>query len=179
MASEYTLPVMIVLGLGGKPHSGKTLAAEAIAQNFVGVKVYSFSALICEEMGVKREETDARFVQDWGTMRRKESEFYWCDRLFPRMIEECPAFAVIPNVRMFPEIAWIRKLGGHLIRYTRLDLDGTPWITNDRDMNHELETALDDFNWDHYITVKHGEKRLLELQTLALVSFIVEKRAAL
>lgn len=132
--------------------------------------------MICEELGVVRSQvTEPRILQDHGSKRRQEDEFYWVKRLVAAMERDQPTIAVIPNIRMLTEVAAVRKLGGALIRYTRLDVDGSLWLANDRDMNHVLETALDDFNWDFYITAKHGEQALLQLQTLALVTYLKER----
>lgn len=166
---------MLVLGLGGKPHSGKTLSAETILARHPGTKLYSISDMICEELGVVRSEVkDPRILQNHGTLRRSQDELYWINRVIEAIDRDRAPLAVITNVRMLTEVAGVRKFGGYLIRYTRLDVDGGPWITNDRDMAHVLETALDDFNWDFYITVKHGQQSLLQLQTLTLVGYLQE-----
>lgn len=163
----------LVLGLGGKPHSGKTMAADALTKAHFNAKVYSISDLICEELGVTRSHVkDARILQDHGQSRREEDPLYWVCRIEKRIVDESPEVAIIPNIRAFTEVDMVRRLCGRLIRYTRLNPDGTCYAANDRDMNHPLETALDNFNWDHYITVKQGESPLLEAWTLALVAYL-------
>lgn len=169
---------MLVLGLGGKPGSGKTTAAEAIRACLPEeTRIYSVSEIICEEMGVKREDVkDARVLQDYATKKRKIDAMHYCKKIVQALTRDAPQIAVIPNIRTMEEIAVVRFFGGSLIRYTCLDVDGSVLVTNDRDMNHPLETALDDFNWDFYITARCGESRLVGIQTMGLVHFLHERR---
>jgi hypothetical protein len=167
---------VLVLGLGGKPGSGKTTAAEAIQRRFAGTVIYSVSDLICAELGVKREDVkDARILQDHGTRQREKDELYWIKQILDRITVERPRIAVIPNVRMLTEVAGVRYLRGHLIRCTCLDVDGSEYSKNDRDMAHVLETELDDFNWDFYIAARCGQSRLLEMQSVTLVEYLIDR----
>lgn len=169
---------MLVLGFGGKPGSGKTTAADAIKASFPGVGVYSVSDLICAELGVKREDVkDARILQDHGTRQREKDRNYWIKKVLDSIRQDDPRIAVIPNIRMHTEVLGVRILHGRLIRYTCLNANGTEYNANDRDMKHVLETELDDFNWDHYITAKCGESRLVELQTFSLVGYLLHRES--
>jgi hypothetical protein len=169
---------MLVLGLGGKPHSGKTVAAETIVKRYPDSKIYSISELICEELGLRREEVrDASILQDHGALRRKENPNYWSEKILRAVRRDSPRIAVIPNVRTMQEIETFRSVGARFIRYTRLNHDGSPYIANDRNMTHPLETELDSFNWDFYITTKTAQEILAQAQTLALVEWIFHQES--
>jgi AAA domain len=167
---------VLILGFGGKPGSGKTTAADAIKASFAGVVVYSISDLICAELGVKREEVkDARVLQDHGTRQRAKDKLHYTRQIVQQIAKDSPRIAVISNVRMVTEVVGVRALQGHLIRCTCFNIDGSEYSKNDRDMKHALETELDGFNWDHYITAKRGESRLVRMQTVTLVRYLLDR----
>lgn len=166
---------VILLGLGGKPHSGKSVAAEVLRGS--GARIYSISDMICEELGVKRERvSNPRILQDHGHRQREKNPNYWTDKIIAAISTESPDLAVIPNIRMPNEAALVHLVGGHLVRYVRLNGDGSQYVASDRDMNHPLETTLDHFNWDFYITAKGGQRSLIEVQTVALLRYLKESQ---
>ena len=68
-----------------------------------------------------------------------------------------PDVAVCPNLRRPEEAQITRDRGGIVWRVNRLNADGSQFISTTRDPNHELETGLDRWCADRYLTNTTGQ----------------------
>jgi hypothetical protein len=162
---------MIFLALSGKPHAGKDTFANAILNRWPDeTRTYSVSEMICEELGVVRSEVkDARILQACGSKRRREDPFYWIRKVVAAVERERPAIAIFTNLRLINEVTVVRAYGAVTVRLTRLNENGSLYIAGDRDMNDPLETELDNFQFDYFITAKSGQTSWIAAQAIALV----------
>jgi hypothetical protein len=185
---------MILMGLSGRARSGKTACCGAIAEHHRnhaagGVGIYDFGAEVlaeCKEKGLlpatavrsELRPLQLSVLQDWGYRRRQEDARYWIRRLEQRIARENPALALVPNIRYQNEAAWVHGAGGHLVRVVRLNANGTPYISSDRDPNHPSETELEFWPADYYLTARGGDEALLCRQAVALYAWLLERKAA-
>ena len=163
---------MILIGLGNKARQGKDTAGEAIVsyynakryqQAHHGLKVTAPEARIFKFADalykVCREEygmigKNAPLLQQVGEGRRNTFGLnYWIDQLETSMID-FKGVAVITDVRYTNEADWIKSKGGWTIQVSRINEDGSQFITSDRDPNFISEVQLDNYNFDAYIKSK-------------------------
>lgn len=94
----------------------------------------------------------SKLLQWWGTeFRRAQDPDYWVKKgtevieAFRRIHPN--GVVVVPDVRFFNEVGAIQKMGGELLRVSRINKDGTPYVDPSRDANHSSETELDAYLW--------------------------------
>lgn len=149
---------MIIIGISGKKHSGKTTIANHIKSLYPN-KVFDIAfadALkdeVCEWLGINRAilETNKELLrlilQGLGSWRRyKDGEDCWIRKCFGK-INRLPidSIVVIPDVRHVNEAHRISDVGGILWRVNRLECD--------IDDQHESETSLDSYTgWNATIS---------------------------
>ena len=180
---------MILIGLGNKAQNGKDTAGEAIVNYYnLGrgaqvkhgltpatpiVRIYKFAEALykeCRELhGMVGK--DAPLLQRVGHARRQENPTYWINKMFDSIFEYTD-IAVITDVRYKNEANEIKARGGFVINVQRLNADGTPFISLDRDPNHSSEIDLDGYNFDYYLKAKTGETALLGEQAITLIEYI-------
>jgi hypothetical protein len=157
---------VFVIGLGHKCRHGKDTAAAHIVHSTKGqAVVHSFSddlyaiARIIFGMTVK----DAGVLQWLGTEGfRKKNPNTWTDSMYWKLQYKRPRIAVIPDCRFPNEVDFVRQMGGTLIKVSRQNADGSPFVSTDRDPNHPSETALDGYRgWDYHIQVPSGQLNYL------------------
>lgn len=170
----------ILLGFGGKPRSGKDTAALAIVEEFPDTRVYSISELICRELGVKREEVkDVSLLQREGARMAAGNPRFFVEKILGEIERDAPPIAIVPNVRRWEEAEFLRKKDFALVRFVRLNKNGSPFIARDRDPNDPLETDLDFFNWEYRITAKTGQVEWLKSQAVNFVVSLFRKSASI
>jgi hypothetical protein len=162
---------MLKLGFSGKPRSGKDTAAAAIKNSWPDfVKVYSISDLICAELGLVRDEvTDVSILQNHSNFRCAKDSMYWTKQILSAIQRDKPKIAILSNVRRFEEAEKLRLAGFVLVRFTRLNHNGSFFVANDRDMNDALETELDLYNFDFHVISKTGQVEWIQHQAVSLV----------
>lgn len=157
--SKYApIPGTIVIGLGHKARHGKDSAAQIMIESYPQVvKRFALAdALRCycrveHGMTVK----DAPLLQKIGVEMRRRNPNTWIDALYWQLVESAPRIAVITDVRFENEAAFVKQLGGTLVRITRIINDeGDPYQATDRDPNHVSETELNGYPWDESITAR-------------------------
>jgi hypothetical protein len=156
----------LIVGFGSKARQGKDSAAYAIQDyahrlSLAEVRIFKFATALyqeCEEHHGMIGK-DAPLLQRVGQSRRQQNENYWVDRLKFSM-GNFKGIALITDVRHKNEAQWIRDSGGFLVNVTRINDDGTPFISLDRPADHPSETELDDYNWDAYIKTKTNQQAL-------------------
>jgi hypothetical protein len=95
-----------------------------------------------------------KLLQWWGTeYRRSQDTNYWVKKLFASIPVNLD-IALVTDVRFPNEADGIKQQGGYNVNVQRLRLDGTPFYSEDRPVDHISETALDGYNWDYYIKGK-------------------------
>lgn len=177
---------MIVIGVGSKAQQGKSLfcatIAEQCSRNGAKCVEYSISGEIlnhCIREGIlptdaRRETVDPNVLVEAGTWGRAQSKTYWTDKLRARIDAERPAVALIPNVRFPTEQEMVKQFGGFNVRVTRLNPNGSRFISTDRSPNDDCETSLDLAVWDFEIVNHTGRGYWLRRQAIALFEYLRE-----
>ena len=186
---------MLIVGFGNRARQGKDVAGTAIVDFYQReaarvkkcygprvkspvAKLYKFADALYQEcreihgMTVK----DAPLLQRVGMVRRAEDKDYWVKQVEASIRKDSPDIAVITDVRFHNEAGYIKANGGIVVNVSRLNLDGTPYIADDRPSDHPSETALDDYNFDYYIKAHTGESALVEQLAIAIVQFDLVRR---
>ena len=150
-----------VIGLGHKARHGKDTAAEHIIRQTKGAaRRYSFgTGLYAVARALfNMTEKDAPLLQALGTeVGRRHDNDRWVRTTYWQIKDDRPRIALLPDVRFPNEAEFVKSLGGILIKVSRFNTDGTPFVTTDRDPNHPSEISLDSFNgWDYVINAPSG-----------------------
>lgn len=178
----------LIIGFSGRARHGKTICCDAIykhaANKFLMVAVYDIGSMIrrvCIEEGrlpnvqradMTREQLEVLIAV--GKEKRSISENYWVERVLEQIQKEAPAIALCPNLRLPLEADAWRKAGGYVVRCTRLNENGSLFISEDRPPNDITETALEFWPADFYLTTKPDQIELLERQAIALYQYLLE-----
>lgn len=162
-----------VIGIGHKARHGKDSIAEHLAKNY-GAMRFSFSDALYDVARVVfgMREKDAPLLQVLGTdVFRRRDEDVWVRTLYHKMKDKRPALAVISDVRFPNEADMVHDLGGTLIKVSRFNEDGSPFVAPDRPADHPSETGLDNYTaWDFSL---RSEANALP-STLASVDWIAQ-----
>jgi len=113
-----------------------------------------------------------------GHAGRKADPQIWLSRIEQAIQRDNFEVALIPNARIENEVAFVRSRGGYIVKATRLNLNGSPYISPDRDPNHILETCLALAPADFYITCNTGDDELVGLQAVTLYDYIIWREAS-
>ncbi len=177
---------MLIIGFGNRAQNGKDTAGEAVKNYYdnqtallrqhglaggLKVSIVKFAEALYKECREKHgmKEKDPVLLQNVGMSRRQEDSEYWVKRAF----ESIPIgtnVAIFTDVRFLNEAANIKSKGGHLIKVTRLNEDGSRYVASDRPSDHPSETELDDYNYDYHIVSKHVA--LTAEQAITIAEFI-------
>jgi hypothetical protein len=167
---------VLIIGFGGKPLHGKDACCSAIVKEWGEsvVGVFSVSNEICKELGLVRSEVkDVSVLQKHSKMRYDQHTDYWSHRVL-KSISLCKhEISLISNVRRLDEVKFYGDAGAHFVRVIRLNENGSLYIAGDRDLNHELETELDNHNWDYRLVAKTGQADLLGGWAVQLVRYLL------
>lgn len=178
----------MILAFGNKARQGKDTAGEAVVKYyndrqstanrhfihpFPPAKLFKFAdALykVCrEEYGMVGK--DARLLQQIGDGRREEfGHDYWINKL-AEQINAFKGVAVITDIRYTNEADWVKAQGGFVINVTRLNRDGSQFITNDRDPNFISEVQLDNYNFDFYVKSREGDAALTQEMAITIAEY--------
>ena len=140
-----------VVGVSGKPHSGKDVFADYMIANYERVERLNFSDPIIEEVnlwlaksgrcitaGNKSHPAHRKLLQVWGRARRLEEEDYWTSRLIASVTraKRRSDLVIVAGVRAPSDLALVESSGGVCLRVER---PGNPYQAEDA-----IEQALDD-----------------------------------
>ena len=114
---------------------------------------------------------ELQVLVDVGKEMRDEDENFWLERIEKR-IENRPLLVIVPNIRYANEAAWVDERG-FLIRVTALNMNGSPYISPDRDPNHDSETELEFARADYYITAYRDQVDVLRGMAVAVLENIL------
>ena len=179
----------IIFGFSGRARCGKTYSCEAIKRHVINgggtAKIYDVGNMVrlyCIDNGllpqVEREnmtKEQLAILVDIGARQRAVDPEFWCRQMFAAIEAENVDVALIPNLRMQNEVDGVRARGGYVIRVKRLNADGSEYISPDRDPNHFLETSLEFWPADFYITAKSGQAQLIEAFAVAMFDHVLGK----
>lgn len=151
-----------VLGLGHRARHGKDTTARLLARLSNGDCVrYSFADdiyAVCRALHGMTTK-DAPLLQRVGVEMRERDPEVWIRAVYTKIQQDQPKVAVITDVRFPNEADFVRGMGGLMVRVSRFDEDGRPFVAPDRDPDHITEMALaDDAWWDETITNVSGRE---------------------
>lgn len=139
-----------LVGVSGKPHSGKDVFAEFMQAYYRRVARMNFSDPIIDEVNrwlacYGRRITQANkshplhrhLLQVWGRARRYEGEGYWVAKLRESIVEaeKDSDLIIVAGVRAVSDLELIEEMGGVCLRVNR---PGNPYQAED-----PIESALD------------------------------------
>jgi hypothetical protein len=181
---------MIVLGFSGRARHGKTECTEAIYSHIMDnehdsrqARVYDVGNMI-RRMAiaegrlpqVERKDMTKEQLQvliDLGKEMRAVDHNYWVKQIIAAIEQEKPDVAMCPNVRLPQEAEAFESIGGFMVRCTRLNADGSLYISPDRDPNDITETALQFWPCKYHITTVTGvDARLVRMQAVTLFRYL-------
>jgi len=181
----------MIIGFSGRARHGKTESCEAI-KHFVEsyhcshktagiydignqVRLYCIENHLLPQ--VERKDMDSKQLQvliDVGRMKRAQDEDFWMDQIMDAIMRDGRDVALIPNLRYENEVRIVRSFNGYVVRVTRLNRDGSTYISRDRNPNDASETTLQNVPADFYLTVNSGHPALVQQQAVALYKYLVE-----
>lgn len=100
---------------------------------------------------------DARLLQVVGAAYRQQDPDFWIKILRYQIEEENPSVAIIADVRYENEANWIRSFGGNLIKIQRMISPLEQFLATDRQMDHDSERELSEFDWDLILRIEEGD----------------------
>jgi phosphomevalonate kinase len=176
-------PPNLIIGLSGKPRSGKDTVAKMLLALFPGMVPLTFGNAIKEEYDAihgtdtlhderqKLQHRDA--IQDLGDLRRQDDLYYW----IRKTIDREPPF-LLTDVRMPRELDAVWDAHGVMIR-----VESDVSIIRERmgehfhQVHHANETQFDHIDeWDYVIT-NNGTLEELQAQ-VETVAAKIRKRYA-
>lgn len=158
-----------VIGLGHKARVGKDTTAGFIigltggaAERFgFADDLYSIARVM---FGMTTK--DPTLLQVLGTeVFRKKDPDTWINSLYWKLQDRKPSIAVITDCRFPNEAAFVKALGGTMVKIVRLNADDSVFQAPDRNPLHPSESALNDYQgWDHVLVARSGDLQSLYTQ---------------
>lgn len=187
----------VVIGFGHKARQGKGTVVETIVDAYKGeydVRAYGFGDELkaevnqfdqlefCLRNGIQydydRPMTDplcqtehgkqSRLLQFWGDYMRQRDNFYWVKKLGASISKDRPRIALIHDVRYKNEFAFVKAMGGFMVRVQRLG-----YTDLSRDARHISEVDLDNVKFDIEITVNDGEIEQLKNDAITVFNLVL------
>jgi hypothetical protein len=176
----------ILLGIGARAQQGKSSFASAILERCDHVGIHAREYSISDEIivycvaagllppGTRRHECDPNLLVRIASEKRAEDENFWVNQIRAAIESDRKRIevAIIPNVRAESEMRLVKSLSGWTVRVTRLNPNGTRFISRDRDANNILECGLDLAVWDFEIVNISGRPFWLRKQAAALLEYL-------
>jgi hypothetical protein len=129
---------------------------------------------------------DSWLLQAWGTglRRRYFGEDYWVKKTLLNIDHlkkiSNEALILIPDTRFRAEYIVVKnELKGFYIKVLRWNSDGSRFLDQERDINHQSEIELDDILPDYTIEALSGDLAGLKDQSIAVLKNILEKAGRL
>ncbi len=185
----------LIIGASGRARHGKTDFCKAIAGRVNGytwdgqpypgpARLYDIGDLIrryCITQGIlpQVERADMNREQleiliNVGKEKRAVDVNFWIGQMIGQIALDNPSVALLPNIRYENEARAVKQVGGYVVRLTRLNENGSVYISEDRPANDISETALEFWPADFYLTVKNGHAGLLTDQAITLYGYLEE-----
>jgi hypothetical protein len=153
------IPGVKFIGVGHKARHGKDSAVAAIHSVFPRETMrFAFGdPLKCvARVMYGMTEKDGRLLQAMGPQFRAQDPDVWVDAIYWHIDEVRPAVALISDVRYPNEAAFVKAMGGTMVKVERRNEDGSLFIDRERNAQHESEILLDDYQYDHVIVNDGG-----------------------
>lgn len=158
---------MIIIGISGKKHSGKTTLARFGTELIKApTATIAFADSLKEEVakacGVTVDYLEVNktlfrpILQWWGSeWRRKQNPNYWIEKVGEKILAlpDNIMCVFIPDVRFINEANWVTGLGGYIVRVERTGF-------NKKKDEHLSETELDTYKPFHFICNTNGIEML-------------------
>lgn len=160
-----------IIGFGYKARHGKDLAARTIVRRAgLDAHIFNFSDPISAYCRVAcgMKERNPHILQQVGLASRRTNENIWVDAVYGSIQDRCPELALVSGVRFPNEAEMIRATGGFVVHIQRLSEDGSAFVSEDRDPDHDTETALDGFDFDYKIVNRTGQQDRFIQDVLAM-----------
>lgn len=181
----------MLLGFSGRARHGKTVAAEAVYRHALSqgktAKLYDIGDLIrrhCISTGrlpvVERKDMNRDQLEiliNVGKEQRAIDVNFWVKQMMVAIAEENLDVALCPNARFESEVMAIHAAGGFIVRCTRLNPNGSIFISEDRPPNDISETAFEFCPADFYLTSKDGQLDFMAAQAVAVYKFLLEQKS--
>lgn len=178
----------LLIGFSGRAKHGKTECCEGIKQHVESeggtAAIYDIGDMIrryCIETGrlpqIERKDMNREQLTLMiyvGREKRAIDENFWIDQVFDRAAKEKPDVALCPNLRYRNEAEMFKQKGAFVVRVQRLNENGSVYISDDRPPNDPLETELEFWSADFYLTGKPGQIALVKTQALCIYEFLKE-----
>jgi len=169
----------MILGLTGRARAGKSTVADAILEHCDRSGISCGLADIggevlrhCLERGLVPEgasKLDCRPI----LVAEGRKQRGWIDRAVARHAGK--SVCIIPNLRYLDEIAYLRAHHGVLVSITRLNPDGSPYISLNADPNDPSETELLHHPADFYLV--NTDHWVLRRQAVTLFEYLRDAKA--
>lgn len=181
----------LVVGLCGRARHGKDLVAAEMQRQFEGRGQRSFilpvSTIIFEKaraMGIINAPSRERLTPheidvlvQLGRTEREKNPYVWVDELAKRVAGSSDDVALIPGMRFVNEVQWLLSgAAGVLVRVTRLNTNGSLFVSTDRDPNDPMETSLRHVVADFELVTHEGKTEWLEAQARCLANHLFAVR---
>lgn len=117
-------------------------------------------------------------LQHWGMWRRRQDPFYWVKKLRDHINADKPQVALISDVRMLNEVAWITQDRDN--RIIRLDRTGyqEPLVVTTDEVKHVSECELDSLPakaWHYTVEVTDGDIKGLQDAAVFIFDEVIEQ----
>jgi len=146
------------IAFAGKMQVGKTTAADHLVLRH-GFWKYALADPIKQiarrdfDWDGEKDERGRRLLQEIGTVGRAYDPDLWLRRLAERLQDDAPPRAVVDDVRLAREVAFLERLGFTVARIVRPAHRIATATSGDR-ARHETEIELDDVAFD--VTIDNG-----------------------
>lgn len=176
----------LIIGMSGRARHGKTNTGEAIRDYAIeqgqDARIYDLGDLIrryaiannllppIERAAMSRLQLEVMI--NVGKEKRAVDINFWIHQMIAQIALDNPDVALLPNLRYQNEADAVRNAGGYVIRLTRLNQDGSMFISEDRPPNDVSETNLEFWPADFYIVTKDGHLALTCEQAITLYAYL-------
>jgi len=171
-----------IVGIGSKAQQGKSTLARALCSHplLLGAQHYSFAGALkayARVTGLMREKNPT-VLQALGGIYLNHDPNFWIRILELQLADDQPPVAIISDLCYRNEHAWIKAHAGLTVSVVRLNVDGSRYLSPDRDARHPSETDLDDLSlFDYRIQARSGELAHLASCADALAARIASRIA--
>lgn len=183
----------MIIGITGRAEAGKSTAAEAIVLRgaALGYKARSYElsgyilrhciaeGLIPPKQRQSLTKDEIALLIQVGDSVRQTDPALWAKKALADIAADEPGdsqqlVAIIPNIRRAFEADVIRAAGGVIVRVTALNKNGSEFISQTRDPNHDLETDQYLIRPDYFLQTRRGDSSLLTRFAAALLDHLLE-----
>ena len=178
----------LIIGFSGRARHGKTVCCDMITSHVRRhggtAEVYDIGAMIQRYAvswgrlpDIPRSQMSREHLVkliEIGREKRAENGAFWIQQVLDAIDHEQPDVAMCPNLRYLNEARLFRKIGAKVVRCTRLNANGSVFISEDRPPNDPLETDLEFWPADYYLTTIGDQVGFMAAQAVALYQYLAK-----